>query len=300
MSGGVQWQRLWTANRFVLGRVRIHPLFLVLAAAAVGLGLWRALITLFLIIILHELGHAVVAGYCGYRVEEVSLLPFGGVAKLSYGNVGFHPRHEAAIAIAGPAVNLLLAWFALGMYSVGLWSGDFYRIVVELNVWIAVFNLLPGLPLDGGRILRAARSRSRGYLHATREAYQVAIALSIALLGVGALALWVGYPHLGAIILGVFLFVSAWMGRRASTMETVRFLDAKRRQGLHGPVVIRALAVPGTASVRDAVQQFAPDRYHMVYVFDKEGQVTLVEEGELLEAAFAGRWLEPLDQWLQP
>ncbi|WP_274433960.1 site-2 protease family protein [Alicyclobacillus sp. ALC3] len=282
------------------GRVRFHPLFFLLAVVALGVGLWRDVVILFLLVLLHELGHAAVANHLGYEVEEVSLLPFGGVAKISYGRGGPAPRDEALIAIAGPFVNLVLLGTAVVMVMVHLWPTEFGRIVIELNLWIAVFNMLPALPLDGGRILRAARSRTIGYEAATREAYTMAIAASLLLLGLGGVALWAGYPHVGMLVLGLFLFVSAWTGRRDLAMDTVRFLDAKRRSHEQRPALIRSVAAPESAVIRDVVKQFAPDRYHLVYVLDENGSVrTILEEDELLEAVFAGRWLDSLDQWLQ-
>lgn len=282
-----------------IGRVRFHPLFFLLAVVSVGLGLWKSIVVLFLLVLLHELGHAAVANHLGYDVEEVSLLPFGGVAKLSYGHLGPTPRDEALIAIAGPLVNLLLVAAALLMSVAGLWSGAFTRTVIGLNLWIAVFNMLPALPLDGGRILRAARARRIGYEPATREAYTMAMLISCLLLVLGGAALWAGTPHLGLLILGVFLLVTAWTGRRDMGMDTVRFLDAKRRTRARRPELMRSVAASEDATVRDVVRQFAPDRYHLVYVLNEDGGVRgILEEEELLAAVFEGRWLEPLRTWL--
>lgn len=278
-----------------LRKVRVHPLFILLVLAAAGLGVWRSVVVLFALVSLHELGHAAVANQLGYEVEEVSLLPFGGVAKLSYGSIGFKPRHEAYIAIAGPFVNLFMIGLASVCYLTRLWSQDFFELVVQLNIWIAIFNLLPGLPLDGGRILRAARSRAIGFESATREAYRMGLALAAVLLVIGGASLWAGYPHLGALLLGVFLVVSVVVGQREITSETIRFLDAKRRKGGVAPEVVRAFAAPMDATVREVVRQFAPDRYHMVYVRDDNGAViTILEEDELLEEVFQGHLLYTL------
>ncbi len=293
--------RQWYLDMRVIGRVRVHPLFLLLAAAMVFTGIWRDTLVLFLLILLHELGHAATANHLGYEVEEVTLLPFGGVAKLSFGTLGFVPTHEALIAVAGPIVNLLLAVLAWAMYGVGLWSPAFCHTVVEMNLWIVVFNLLPGLPLDGGRVLRAARSRVVGYEEATREAYRVALWIAVVLLCAGGISLWAGYPHAGMLILGLFLLVSAWIGQRDLSMETIRFLDAKRRKQSSTPELVRSLAVPASATVRDVVQKFAPDRYHMVYVRDEQGNVcTVLEEEELLQAVFDGQYLMKMSEWLPP
>jgi len=283
-------------NPLRIGRIRIHPLFLLLFLLAAKYGMWRQFCVLFVLVSLHELGHAAVANQLGYEVEEVSLLPFGGVARLGYVNIGFRPRHEALIAIAGPCVNLLVGLLAWGCAVIGVWSWDFYKMVLEYNIWIAVFNLLPGLPLDGGRILRAARSRWLGYEAATLEAYRVALVLSGVLLLLGGVSMWTGQPHVGALILGLFLGVSAWSGQRAARLETVRFLDAKRRTAERTTEPVRALSTPMYTSVRDVVRQFAPDRYHMVYVRDEDNCILAVlEEWEILDAVFQGHWLVSME-----
>jgi stage IV sporulation protein FB len=278
-----------------IGKIRVHPLFILLVLAAVGLGMWHRALVLFALVSIHELGHAAMANQLGYDVEEVSLLPFGGVAKLSYGSIGFKPRHEAYIAIAGPLVNLVMIGLAAICYWTHLWSWEFFELVVQLNIWIAVFNLLPGLPLDGGRVLRAARSRAIGFESATREAYRMGLVLAGVLLVIGGASLWAGYPHLGALLLGTFLLVSAISGQRELSSETIRFLDAKRQKDARGPEVVRAFAAPMDATVRDVVRQFSPDRYHMVYVLSETGAVvTILEEEELLEEVFAGHLLYTL------
>jgi stage IV sporulation protein FB len=173
-------------------------------------------------------------------------------------------------------------------------NADFYQQWMQLNCWIGIFNLLPGLPLDGGRILRAARSRQVGYERATLEAYRVAFALAILLMGTGVLALFIGHPHLGMMLLGLFLLVTAVRGRRDVRSETMRFLDAKRRQST-SLLKIHSLAVSSSTKIREIVVQFSPDRYHIVYVLAEDGLVVaVIEEVELLDAVFEGRWLEPV------
>lgn len=296
-----KWFGGWWTHAEVLRRIRLHPLFLALLVVSWFAGLFQETFVLFLVVILHELGHAWMANALGYEVREVSLLPFGGVARLSYGNIGFAPRNEALVAIAGPFVNLVLVLLSALMYAAGLWSLTFYHLVAGLNLWIAVFNLLPALPLDGGRIWRAARSRSLGYERATREGYRVGLWIAATLLLMGVTALWTGHPHFGMIILGMFLFVSAWAGRRDLRMDTIRFLDAKRQQDRQSVQAIRSIASQISAPIRDVVKQFAPDRYHLVYVLSDDGAVAaIVEEDEVLAAVFEGHWLDPIGSLCRP
>src|SRR6478672_3182231 len=127
--------------------------------AATGIAFTLAL---FLFVTLHELGHALVAKRLGVRTRDITLLPIGGVARLE--KMPTRPRDELLIALAGPAVNVVLALVLFGALAVGGISTRFETDLLErnifarlawVNVGLAVFNLLPAFPMDGGRVLRA-------------------------------------------------------------------------------------------------------------------------------------------------
>lgn len=132
-------------------------------------------------VLLHELGHAVVARRLGVRVSGIELHFFGGAAKMIES-----PRSandEIAIAAAGPAVSLILAGLGLGLgLLVGSW---FVAMIGWINLTIALFNLVPALPMDGGRILRAWLTRRMDFVRATDASVAVArvVAIGLAVLG---------------------------------------------------------------------------------------------------------------------
>jgi len=281
-------------------RVNIHPLFVLSALAACVAHMALQVAILFLCVLLHELGHAAVARALGYKVEAIELLPFGGVVKLANGDLGCVPRHEALVAIAGPAVNLGLGWLGLTLAASGVSSSEAYRAWVALNLWLAVFNLLPCLPLDGGRLWRSSRSRSVGYARATEGAYRMGFVIAALLMTLGVIAFFAGRPHIGALVLGLFLAISAWQGLRDVRVDIVRFLDGKRRRS--EPIArARSLVARMDTPVRHIVRQFAPDRVHMVYVLDDQDRVIdIVEEWEIVEAVFAGKWDTPVGELSNP
>lgn len=127
-------------------------------------------------IALHELGHSVVALRFGCRVRQILLLPIGGVAQLSH--LPARPREELWIALAGPAVSLLL-WFLLGAASSLLasahasLSAGLLSDASRLNLALALFNLLPSFPMDGGRVFRAFLTPRLGRLAATYAACKI-------------------------------------------------------------------------------------------------------------------------------
>ncbi|HEY0255582.1 MAG TPA: M50 family metallopeptidase [Kofleriaceae bacterium] len=127
-------------------------------------------------VLLHELGHALVARKLNVRVSGIELGFFGGAAKMV--ELPRTANHELAIAAAGPAVSLILAGLGLGLGAVThvhllSWIGI-------TNLILAVFNLIPALPMDGGRMLRALLTRKMDYVRATELSVKVARVTAIA------------------------------------------------------------------------------------------------------------------------
>ncbi len=184
------------------------PLISVQIAAVMGIqsvvwGLVAAL-GLFASVALHELGHSVVALAKGIRVRQILLLPIGGLAQLE--SMTEDPRDELQIAAAGPFVSFILALFfwALVILFRGAEPGlVIYTFVVLgwMNLMLALFNLLPSFPMDGGRMFRAWLSPRLGRVAATRIAAKIGRFMAIVLGIIGAL------PPFSILMIAVAIFV---------------------------------------------------------------------------------------------
>ena len=180
------------------------------------------LCALFACLTLHELGHSLVAQRLGVSVTEILLLPIGGIARLA--NEPRKPQHELLIAFAGPFVNLVIAiglLCVLDHYRVPLAASDLVSVaepsllgLVRALFWgnaiMALFNLLPALPMDGGRVFRALLSLSLGRSRATQVAAAVGQVIAIVLLSIAFKKDWAPLA-----LAAMFVFVGAAQERLA-------------------------------------------------------------------------------------
>jgi len=202
--------------------VRIHVTFLLFLAWIFGVSYanggpqqaWSGLlflVLLFLCVLLHEFGHIFTARAFGVSTPDVILLPIGGVARLE--RIPEQPRQEFLIAIAGPLVNVVIAGLLVlvagaklqitHLASLDSTSTSLVDRLAVVNLFLALFNLIPAFPMDGGRVLRALLASKFGYVHATEIAATIGQWVAFAL---GFLGLF-GNPLL--IFIAVFVYLAA-------------------------------------------------------------------------------------------
>lgn len=171
-------------------------------------------LALFACVLAHEFGHALMARRYGIATPDITLLPIGGLARLE--RMPTNPWHEIAVALAGPAVNVAI-WAILVIVGAGYWTLEsltdpsqdfsiwtFLGRLAAVNLILAVFNLIPAFPMDGGRVLRAALCLRMDRVKATRVA---AIAGQICAIGLAYLGLTSGNPIL--VLVAGFVFIAA-------------------------------------------------------------------------------------------
>ena len=276
--------------------VRIHLTFLLLllwigiaqytegGAAAAIQGIVFILLV-FLCVLLHEFGHVFAAAHYGVHTPDITLLPIGGVARLS--RIPERPNQELTIAAAGPLVNVAIAallFLALGHLpsatDVELQNpgGSMLARLATVNVVLVVFNLIPAFPMDGGRMLRALLAYRLGFARATQVAAVIGQGLAFVF---GLLGLF-GNPLL--LFIALFVYLGA-----AAESHSVQLRQAARGMLVGDAMITRFESLSPSSSVADAVQCLIRTTQHEVPVVDGAGRLRGVLTRDAMIHALRGQ-----------
>lgn len=267
-------------------------------------------VSIFACVVLHELSHALVARRFGIRTRAITLLPIGGVAQLEH--MPERPAEEFAVAVVGPAASLLIAAAIyaglrlfggpVGAEPLHLVGGPFFTKLMWINLGLAMFNLLPAFPMDGGRVLRAALALRLGRVRATEVAAVIGQSMAI-LFGVVGLA---SNPIL--VLIAVFVWVGA---KSEATLVEVKSMlsELPVMQAMRTELEVLSPRDPLARAVELALAGFQQDfpvmeHGHVVGVLTRaatlkglseSGPNTEVETSMTREFETAAPW-EPLDK----
>jgi len=219
---------------FVHWSFAILPAWVGLSYLAAGGGLASAafgvcfLLAVFGCVLLHELGHALMARRFGIATRDITMLPIGGLARLE--RMPERPSHELAVALAGPAVNVFIATTIFlsfvvsggntGWLAFSSLGGPFLGQLMWANIVLVVFNLLPAFPMDGGRVFRAALAMFMPRSPATRIASSLGQLLAVGLGIVGLFSNW-----MLLLVAGFVFFAARQENRFVQLQESIRRTD---------------------------------------------------------------------------
>ncbi|PYL06748.1 MAG: site-2 protease family protein [Verrucomicrobia bacterium] len=260
-------------------QLRIHVTFLLLIAwlafgyyseggSAAALGRVIFILLLFVCVVLHEFGHAFAAKGFGINTPDITLLPIGGVARLE--RMPEEPLQELVIAMAGPAVNVVIAlalaltidWHAV-MEPRVVESPNLGLQLLAMNVWLLLFNLLPAFPMDGGRVLRALLAIRMPYARATQIAANVGQGFAF-LFGFAGLLI----PNPFLIFIALFVYIGASQEAALAQMK-----DVSRRFPVSSAMVREFRSLPEDATLEEAVDALLATSQHDFPVMGDNGNV---------------------------
>ena len=292
-----------------LGRVAgiqifVHWTFLILIGWIVyinlkqGMGtvdiIWSVLfiLTLFACVTAHELGHALAAKRYNIKTRNITLLPIGGLAQLE--SIPEKPKEELVVALAGPAVNIVIAAVLYPFIKLSLSlieemdlsrlsHHNFLFSLMVVNIWLAVFNMIPAFPMDGGRVFRALLSFKFERNVATRIAASVGQLLAVGFVFIG----FFYNPFL--VFIGIFIFLGA--------QAEAQFAEAKSL--LKGYTVADALMrdVPllnPTDTIEHSSDRLLDTQNRNFIVADEAGVVGTLSRDEIIKALRQGKASHPV------
>ena len=300
---GGRWR--WRIGRLFGITIYIHATFLLLllwvGLANLPLGVRAALggvgliLAVFATVVLHELSHALTARRFGVRTREIVLLPIGGVSSLE--RMPEKPIQELLITLAGPSTNLAIALVLFGLIrllggpvalsSLQVTGGPFLTKFMWINVSLAVFNLLPAFPMDGGRILRATLALRMSYARATEVAAHLgqAMALLFGLLGL--------FSNPLLVLIAVFI----WMGAQQES-SLVQMRAALTGLSVRDAMITDYRVVGRRDPLAKAVELTLAGFQHDFPVVEEHRAVGVLTRSDLVRGLSAAGNTAPVEEWM--
>lgn len=261
---------------------RFHWVFILLLFVLAFYGYLGETLVLFGLVLSHETVHMLVARAHGLEVGDVELFPFGGVARVD-DVLELDPEVESNVALAGPLFNFSLVAISMVLYAnlPGWQQNETFLFFIRGNLVLGFFNLLPALPLDGGRILRARLSGVLGFQQATEMAIRISQIMAALLFILGLVLFYIGHFHMTLFAAAFFLYYAAAKERTVAMYAFIRSLGRKKKilyeQGVMPLTTLMAL---DEAQLKEVLRRFAMKKYHRIVVVDKSGRVL----GEVMES----------------
>lgn len=263
----------------LVGKIRIHPLFWLVAGIAMLTGYFWELSILFMIVVIHELGHAAAAHFFSWKINRILILPFGGTCEVDeHGNRPIY--EELVIVAAGPLQHVWMAAAAAGLVATGIITKESALLFHKFNLMIFLFNLLPVWPLDGGKLLYLILSSKRPYLNAMRQTIIISfIMLTMVLL----ISVGVSPFNLNLWIVLIYLYTGLWFGWKQVRYAFMRFLLERYYGKQSGIKRLEVIEAKGNDYIFQAMEKFQRDCKHLIHVDNGRS----MDENEMLHVYFA-------------
>lgn len=267
---------------FSVFRINKPVIFLFLMCALAGYLMDSAL--LFLFVFMHELCHGIAGRICGLNVNGILLFPFGGVSEI--GDLEYMgTAREIVVSAAGPLFNMASAAFFYLLNKLGIYVPN-YKTLIQINIVLAVFNMLPGLPLDGGRILRAVLNYFMGFKKATKVSIISGYIISAVILLTGILMPWAGRMNISFLIMPFFIIYIVRQEERTMYFMIMRDMINKRNiLKKNGVMKSRELCVYEDAYPSDVLKHVDLNKYHIIFVINRKMTITgMLTESQIMES----------------
>lgn len=255
-------------------KIRLHPAFIILCTILIAFSKFEILLISIICVIIHEFAHYIIAKFFGYKLNKLTLMPYGAVLS---GEENLQSNDAFFIAVSGPLTNLLLATIIVALWWI---FPDLYGITntfFKINIFLAVFNLLPFYPLDGGRIVL---SFAKNKLNALKILRIMGIAGSIAFMGLFIVSAFFKINFTFGII-SVTLFIGATNGTKNQCYtEICSFLYELKDYAK--PLERCELIVNYNMKLQKLIMSLSSKKIYTIQIIDNElNTISILENGDL-------------------
>jgi stage IV sporulation protein FB len=269
---------------FIGVRFKISLIFVLFVILTLIYGRYVEVFIFFISITFHELGHVFAANFLGFKTREIELMPFGGMARIDLLDYAL-PLEEVIIILAGPAVNIAIICMCVLVQAAGVVRGH-TGFIIDANMSLAIFNLLPAWPLDGGRLLRVCLNTKFGFFRATELAFWSGRVVAGLLVLIGVMSYErLEYFNIFFIIVAGFIFYSCSNKSDYLLYKTYKASSHKVDKIASGAVFFaNQMFVYEDTCLYAVISRILPGKYAYVYVLDSSGEVKgCLTETELLK-----------------
>lgn len=252
---------------------KLHPLFLLTGLVFIILGEALAFFVYFIVVVLHEIAHAVVAQRLGYGLNKIYLLPFGAMLDI---NQNFVTREdEIKVALAGPSFNFILAFLCLGLWWIFPETYAFTSFFVFCNIITGLVNLLPCYPMDGGRVLVAMLEGKLKREKALKISYIFNYVFSVIFLILFFINLKFEV-NISYALMAIFIFFGTINNKFSGNYSMIKFNNKNRNI-----YEVKSILVKGNTPLYKIFKHFNSKKFNIVYVQLENGQIKMLTENFL-------------------
>lgn len=277
-------------------RFSVHPLFLLLGVYYCFIGQLPMFLMSALVALQHECAHAFAAARLGYKLDRVVLMPYGAVIDGDLSGITF--KDEIFVAVWGPLCNLCTAAAFAALWWLYPVTYAFTDTVCFVSLAVALVNLIPAYPLDGGRVLRCALASAVGEKRADMICRGITAAFSLALLAAFVCLCVKKTPNFTLFAFSLFLAAGAF-GNGKSEAARYGKINFSSKDAFRRGVEIRRVAVSDTCTLKRAVGFVTRDKYLILDVYDaRENYLGEIRQNELAEIFFEAGIYKTIGEFL--
>jgi stage IV sporulation protein FB len=254
----------------------------IVIAASIATAHFLEVCLLILIIFIHEMGHAAAASFFSWRIKQISLLPFGGVAEMDeHGNRPL--REETLVVVAGPLQHVWMVGLAFFLAGIGWIPNDLFQLFLEYNLMILLFNLFPIWPLDGGKLVFLLLSLKKPF----PDAHRLTLLISTAFLSLFTILILITAPnHINVWVVILFLYFSLYHEWKQRRYVFMRFLLERYYGKIDGPHLLVPIKAAEEEMLIQVLQRFQRGCKHPIIIEGLDNEKRTLDENEVLHAYF--------------